>query len=446
MPTVTLAGAPWQSYQPAGSIHYPFCPGCGHPAILDQLNAALVKLQLDPHKVVIVTDIGCVGMADQYFATHAFHGLHGRSVAYATGIKLANPELKVLVLMGDGGCGIGGHHLLNAARRNIGVCVLVFNNLNFGMTGGQHSVTTPHGALTATTRAGNLERPLDICSTVAVNGAAYVYRGTSFDKDLSEHIAEAIDQKGFALLDIWELCTAYYAPHNDYSRTDMLRLLEALKFRTGLLQQADDPELSAACHEQAALVRGQSPFQRKPFVKQFDAQLLAPVRIVLAGAAGGKVKSTATALAHAAMRCGLWCTQRDDYPVTVMSGHSVSEVIIAPSEILYTGTPQPDILAVLTPEGLGQVKSQLAAMDESSRVYCVAELAERVQTRARKTVFKPLARRAHKKSSAMLVLAAILRDTQLIPLAALRESISAEQPAEIAAEQLWSVDHSIELL
>jgi 2-oxoglutarate ferredoxin oxidoreductase subunit beta len=446
MLTATLAGAPRQSYQPAGSIHYPFCPGCGHPAILDQLNAALVKLQLDPHKVVIVTDIGCVGMADQYFETHAFHGLHGRSVAYATGIKLANPELTVLVQMGVGGCGIGGHHLLNAARRNIGVCVLVFNNLNFGMTGGQHSVTTPHGALTATTRAGNLERPLDICSTVAVNGAAYVYRGTSFDKDLSEHIAVALDQKGFALLDIWELCTAYYAPHNDYSRTDMLKLLDVLKSRTGLLHHADDPELSAAYREQAVPLLGQTPFHQKPLAKQFEAQLFAPVRIVLAGAAGGKVKSTATVLAHAAMRCGLWCTQRDDYPATVMSGHSVSEVIIAPSEILYTGISQPDILAVLTPEGLSQVKSKLAAMDESNRVYCVAELAERVQTRARKTVFKPLARRMNKKSLAMLVLAAILRDTQLIPLAALRECICVEQSAEIAAEQLQRVEQSKELL
>ena len=132
---------------------YPFCPGCGHGLILNQLNAALVKLGLDPTRVVIVTDIGCQGLGDQYFATHAFHGLHGRSIAYATGIKLADPDLKVIVIMGDGGTGIGGAHLLNAARRNIGLTVLVFNNFNFGMTGGEHSVTTPPGGVTATTRA-----------------------------------------------------------------------------------------------------------------------------------------------------------------------------------------------------------------------------------------------------------------------------------------------------
>ncbi len=133
---------------------YPFCPGCGHGLILNQLNAALMRLELDPRRVVIVSDIGCQGLGDQYFTTHAFHGLHGRSIAYATGIKLADPDLKVIVIMGDGGAGIGGAHLLNAARRNIGLTVLVFNNFNFGMTGGEHSVTTPPGGITATTRDG----------------------------------------------------------------------------------------------------------------------------------------------------------------------------------------------------------------------------------------------------------------------------------------------------
>ena len=160
---------------------YPFCPGCGHHAILEHLNAALVSQQLDPRQVVLVSDIGCSGLSDQYFATSAFHGLHGRSITYATGIKLARPDLSVIVIMGDGSTGIGGAHLLNAARRNIGLTVLVFNNFNFGMTGGQHSTTTPAGAITATTPGGNLERPLDICATVAVNGAGFVWRGTSFD-------------------------------------------------------------------------------------------------------------------------------------------------------------------------------------------------------------------------------------------------------------------------
>ncbi len=187
---------------------YPFCPGCGHSLVLNHLNTALVKLGVDPHRIALVTDIGCQGLADQYFVANAFHGLHGRSLAYATGIKLVDPDLKVFVLIGDGGTGIGGAHLLNAARRNVGMTVLVMNNFNFGMTGGEHSVTTPPGGVTVTTRKGNLERPLDICATVAVNGAGYVWRGTAFDRELPDVIVEASNSESFALLDIWELCTA----------------------------------------------------------------------------------------------------------------------------------------------------------------------------------------------------------------------------------------------
>jgi len=181
-----------QTYLDESLLPYFFCPGCGHGVITDHLNAALIKLQLDPHKVVIVTDIGCSGLTDKYFTTNAFHGLHGRSVTYATGIKLANPDLKVIVLMGDGGCGIGGHHLINAARRNIGVTVIVFNNFNYGMTGGEHSVTTPPGGLTSSTPYGTLEQPMDICQTVAVNGATFVARTTVFDKTIPDLLAKAI--------------------------------------------------------------------------------------------------------------------------------------------------------------------------------------------------------------------------------------------------------------
>ena len=110
----------------------PFCPGCGHHLLIKALDKALVKLQLDPKKVVIVTDIGCIGLSDRYFTTNAFHGLHGRAITYACGLKLGRPDLTVIALKGDGGCGIGGTHLLNVARRNIGITLIVMNNLNFG--------------------------------------------------------------------------------------------------------------------------------------------------------------------------------------------------------------------------------------------------------------------------------------------------------------------------
>jgi 2-oxoglutarate ferredoxin oxidoreductase subunit beta len=435
LPTIT-------TFRNLERARYPFCPGCGHTLVLDHLNAALVKLQLDARQTVIVTDIGCVGMSDQYFDVNAFHGLHGRAITYATGIKLVKPELNVIVLMGDGGLGIGGAHLLSAARRNIGMTVLVFNNLNFGMTGGEHSVTTPHGGITATTRGGNLERPLDVCATVAVNGAAYVYRGTSFDKDLPDRIAEAIQTPGFALLDLWELCTAYYVPNNKFSKNALLQTMQTLGLPSGVLQRRDSPELSRAYREQSASQRGKPVLPPQPIEQKYDSALAATTRIVLAGAAGGKVRSTASALALGAMYSGLWATQRDDYPTTVMSGYSVSEVILSREEILYMGISKPDILAVITPEGLSQVPRQLHAMDETQTVYVVPELADQVETRARKVVFNFERAAASKKSLAVMTTAAIVRHANLYPLAAFREAISAGQRADIAAENLKAVDAS----
>ena len=421
---------------------YPFCPGCSHSLVLDQLNAALVKMQLDPHNVVIVTDIGCVGMSDQYFDVNAFHGLHGRAVTYASGIKLANPDLHVIVLMGDGGTGIGGHHLLNAARRNIGITVIVFNNLNFGMTGGEHSVTTPHGASTASTRLGNLERPLDICATVAVNGASFVYRGTAFDKELSDRIVEAIQTPGFALLDVWELCTAYYVPNNDFSKTELIQTMAMEGLPAGVLQKKDYPELARAYRDQSAGQRGKPILPPQFIENKYDSALTKTTRILLAGAAGGKVKSTASALAVGGMLSGLWATQRDDYPTTVMSGYSVSEVILGRDEILYMGIEEPDILAVLTAEGLSQVPRHLSAMNESQTVYVVPELADKIETRARKIVFNWQRVAPSKKSLALTATAAMVRHANLFPLDAFREAITLGQRAEIAEENLKAAQAS----
>jgi Pyruvate/2-oxoacid:ferredoxin oxidoreductase gamma subunit len=142
------------------------------------------------------------------------------------------------------------------------------------------------------------------------------------------------------------------------------------------------------------------------------------------------------------MMSGLWATQRDDYPVSVMSGYSVSEVILSRDEILYMGIEKPDILAVLTPEGLSQVPRQLRAMDEAQTVYVVPELAQHVQTRARKIVFNFGRAAPSKKSLALSATAAIVRHANLYPLAAFREAISAGQRAEIAAENVKAVEAS----
>jgi 2-oxoglutarate ferredoxin oxidoreductase subunit beta len=426
---------------------YPFCPGCGHGMILNQLDAALGTLGLDPRRMVLVTDIGCQGLADQYFATNAFHGLHGRSIAYATGIKLADPDLKVIVLIGDGGTGIGGAHLLNAARRNIGLTVLVFNNFNFGMTGGEHSVTTPPGGVTATTRRGNLERPLDLCATVAVNGAGYVWRGTAFDKELPEVIVEAVGSESFALLDIWELCTAYYVPNNDFSRKALTATREELGMPAGLLHREERPEYARALREAAGAPAGKMPLRPAPLPALFGSSLERPFRLVLAGSAGGKVRSTARMIGEAAVLSGLWAAQQDDYPVTVQTGHSISELILSPREILFTGVSRPDALVLISEEGREMAARYLGALTEDSWLFTAPEFAG-IETPARKMVidFAAAGVRAGRRDLGLLMAGAALRVLNLFPIEACEEAIRRGQRSAIAEENLELLRRSATVL
>ncbi len=407
-------------------LPYFYCPGCGHGRIIDALNAALTKLELDPREIVIVTDIGCVGLSDKYFVTNTFHGLHGRSLTYATGIKLAKPDLKVIALIGDGGCGIGGAHLLSAARRNIGVTTLVFNNLNYGMTGGEHSVTTPPGGITSTTRYGQLEHPLDICGTVAVNGASFVARTTSFDKSLDELITKAIRNEGFSLVDVWELCTAYYVPNNKFSKQALEKTLADLNFPTGILKNKPHSEYSQAYREAVADQVGRLAMAPKTIEPKYDSGLDDRFSIILAGAAGMKVGSAATLFCQGAILSGLWATQRNEYPVTVKSGHSISEIIVSPQEILHTGISKPDLMVVLFPEGLARVTEYFQHLTTKDAIFIHVGLPP-IETQAQKIFldFKEASQFNRKKETwVMMALASVLEETGIYPLAALKDAIS----------------------
>lgn len=425
------------TYIDESTLPFPFCPGCGHSLILKALDAALVSLNIDPHRLVIVTDIGCQGLSDKYFVTNAFHGLHGRSVTYASGIKLIDPDLHVIVLIGDGGCGIGGHHLLNAARRNIGLTVLVFNNFNFGMTGGEHSVTTPPNALTITSLTGNLEQPLDICSTVGVNGAGFVARSTVFDKGLSGLIAEAIQHDGFALVDIWELCTAYFAPNNQFKKKSIDATLEQLGFELGILRRNDRPEYSRAYRVANAGQQGKPTLAPRPLTPSYSSDLDHQQSWVIAGSAGQKIGSAAAAFCRGAILSGLQTTQHSDYPVTVKTGHSVADVILSPEPILHLGVTHPDVMIVLFPEGLAKERKRIAQMGVDSTLYIAADLLP-VETQARVVAldFNPV--RQHKMYWGLMAIARILAETGAYPVAAYREAVGHSKA--YAAENVAALD------
>lgn len=423
-----MSEAAIQTYMSKKAGPLPFCPGCGHDRLLKELDRALLKLQLDPREVVIVTDIGCIGLADTYFVTNAFHGLHGRSLTYATGIKLARPELKVIVLMGDGGCGIGGAHLLSASRRNLDITLIVANNFNYGMTGGQSSVTTPTGSRTATAPGGSLEGPMDLCATTAAAGASWVYRGMTHDADLADRIVEGIRHPGFALLDVWELCTAYYTVRNDMNKRELIALVERTGMRTGIIADIKRPEFGASVRAVKASKR-----QNAIFSKSFESELDHQIGIVLAGGAGQKVKTAATTLARAGILSGLDATQKDDYPITVMTGHSVSEINLSPKSIAYTNIDSPDYFVVISEDGLKKTRKWIERLPASCTLYAddTLQLPE-TQAKIKKLPLSRNVKEIGRLSVTIAAIGAIVADGKFIPSDALEQAIVAFQSASVA--------------
>ena len=193
-----------------------WCPGCGMGLILNCFLRGLLKSELALDKVAVVSGIGCTGRAAGYIKLDSFHTTHGRAIPFATGLKLANPELKVVVISGDGDLfAIGGNHLIHAARRNIDITVLCVNNFNYGMTGGQFGPTTPLTARTTTSRMGNIETPFNIPYLAAASGAVYVARWTTAQVyQLEKTITEALLKKGFSLVEVISPCPTYYGRMN----------------------------------------------------------------------------------------------------------------------------------------------------------------------------------------------------------------------------------------
>ena len=193
-----------------------WCPGCGLGSILHCFLSGLLKSGLSLDKVVVVSGIGCTGRVAGYVKLDSFHTTHGRAIPFATGLKLAKPELKVVVFSGDGDLiAIGGNHFIHAARRNIDMTVICVNNFNYGMTGGQLGPTTPLIARTTTTPYGNTEQPFNVPYLAAASGAVYVARWTSMHvRRLERSITEALLKRGFSLVEVISPCPPVYGRMN----------------------------------------------------------------------------------------------------------------------------------------------------------------------------------------------------------------------------------------
>ena len=205
-----------EKYFRMGRLPHIWCPGCGNGIVMKALAQAALKLGLDQNKTAIVSGIGCSSRASGYMDFDTLHTAHGRAIPFATGVKLANPEMKVIVITGDGDCtAIGGNHFIHGARRNVDLTVILFNNNIYGMTGGQASPLTPVNKKATTAPYGTVDRPFDPCELAKAAGATYVARSTAFHvNQLVELIAGGIENNGFSLIEAITQCPISYGRRN----------------------------------------------------------------------------------------------------------------------------------------------------------------------------------------------------------------------------------------
>ena len=238
-----------------------WCPGCGHGIVLGALLRAVERMELDRNSVVMVSGIGCSSRIEGYADFHTLHTLHGRALAFATGVKLARPELTMLVPMGDGDAlAIGGNHFIHAARRNIDMTAIIMNNLTYGMTGGQSSPLSACGEYATTAPYGTLEQPFDAVALATAAGATFVARSTTYHvQELSRIFEQAIRHKGFSVVEVLSQCPTYYGRKNH--KGDAVEMMEWYrdntipfsspespdgKIRTGVFSDVDKPEYCAS--------------------------------------------------------------------------------------------------------------------------------------------------------------------------------------------------------
>ncbi len=201
----------------ADRLPHIWCPGCGLGSVMSCYADSVLSLGLPVDQNVVVSGIGCTGRVAGYLYMDSFHTTHGRAIPFALGLKVANPDLNVTVISGDGDLSaIGGNHLIHAARRNIDITVICVNNFNYGMTGGQAGPTTPFGATTSTTPGGNYEQPFNLPHLVATAGAVYVARWTSLHvRQLRETFREALLKPGFSFVEVLAPCPVGFGKAND---------------------------------------------------------------------------------------------------------------------------------------------------------------------------------------------------------------------------------------
>lgn len=225
-----------------------WCSGCGIGIVMGALIRTVDRMELDKNDVAVISGIGCTGRMPVYLDFNTMHTTHGRALAFATGLKIAQPNLNVFVITGDGDAlAIGGNHFIHAARRNIDITAIIVDNSTYGMTGGQYSPTTPLDSLATTAPYGNVEPPFQVCELAIAAGASFVARTTVYHAiEMDRMFEQAISKKGFSLVEVVSYCHTTYGRINRLgSAVDMMRRLKENSISQSAAQKLNPEERAA---------------------------------------------------------------------------------------------------------------------------------------------------------------------------------------------------------
>ncbi len=325
----------------------PFCPGCGHQVVTNDLARAFQQLDLDPLDIILVSDIGCCGLVDGLVGCHTIHGLHGRAPALALGVSLGldNPDKKVIVIQGDGGATIGLQHILEAARQNVDLTLIVENNMVYGMTGGQISGLSSLEFKAVRMPDARDIPPYDLCELTHTAGAAFSARVFVGGK-IAETLQTAIATPGFSMVEIVDMCPSHG-----------VRKVKELKTLTDYPETTlcnTRPPAAAPHHVTESLLK-----DLHVITPEFESLLKKRLGIIIAGSAGEGIQLSGDLLATAAVSAGLHATKKGEYPITVGTGFSIAEVILSREPIHYTGIEIPDVVFIVSHDGYEKIKQRI---------------------------------------------------------------------------------------
>jgi 2-oxoglutarate/2-oxoacid ferredoxin oxidoreductase subunit beta len=496
---VIAAELDYRQYLRLDMMPHILCPGCGHGIVLKAVLRAVHRLELPRDQVVFVSGIGCSSRIVGYVDFCTLHTTHGRPLTFATGLKLARPELRVIVITGDGdGLAIGGNHLIHAARRNVDVTCLLLNNATYGMTGGQGAPTTPVGARTSVTPSGAVEPAFDACTLATAAGASFVARGlTATPLGLDDLIAQAIEHRGFSFVEILSDCPEYFGRYNGLGRgPEMIQAqrahvdwvgdtLASKKYvpglaestvshpvpawmKTGVLHREARPEFGNGQSEQAVSdtaraagartgtpdpdgskdARASGVRAKAPGADTGAAAGARPYRVRLAGAGGQGIVMAGLVLAEAAVAAGKNATHAQAYGPESRGGASRAEVMVSDGDIDYPYADRVDALLALTQDACDRYLDQL----EPGGILMVDR--ERVRVNGTADVVRyelpitatALAKLGTPVGANLVALGALVAVSGVVPIGAVEQAIVARRPGGSAEPGLRALRAGLELV